>query len=608
MGVSKKPDKEDRCQPDQSLTPTSGNPDWIEPDVLFDEAPFAMIIVNRDRRVRHYNKAAADLAGRAQKTSIGLQGGEFLRCIHAYNDSRGCGYSKVCESCIVRRTVEDTFQTGLDHRFVEAPVYLCAEDECQEDWVQISTTLLRFPKEEGVLVCLEDISDRKHAEKALKQSEQKFRLVTDTIESVFWMSTCGVGEMLFVSRAYEKLWENSLDNLYRYPKSFMEAIHPDDRDMYLTVLEKYHKTGYSYGCEYRIVRRDGSIRWISEKGYPVLSSTHEAQLMAGVCTDITDLKQTEEALREKNDELAVRGRLADLFLMSPSEEVFSEIIELLRDLFDCQLGYIGYIDEDGDLICPSIVDKIWDQCHIPQNNMVFHKVYWAGLRGESPVEKTPIRRNHGLALPKGHIRLKNMLAVPLVVHDAFIGQIVIANKSTEFTEKDELNLKSIADFITPVIKIYLEKEKAQKLLSSKAEKLEERNIALKVLLENRDQEKKQQVNIISRNFERLVLPYFEKLKTCRDKESRHTLLEIVESNMHMSLSFGKRSHAQFYRDFTPMEIQVADLIKAEKTSKEIAELLNISPRSVYFHRNNIRRKLNIHKTKANLKTTLSSRP
>lgn len=606
MGVPDNPDKEDLCQADMSLIPTSGNPDWIEPGVLFDEAPFAMIIVNHDRRVLHCNKAAAAMAGRAQIASIGFRGGEFLRCIYAFNDPRGCGYSEACESCIVRKTVELTFQMGLDHRHVEAPVYLCAEDGCRENWVQVSTTLVKFPEEEGVLVCLEDISDRKYAEKALKRSQQKFRLVTDTIESVFWISTCGVGEMLFISRAYEKLWENSLDKLYRYPKSFIAAIHADDRDMYLSVLEKYHKKGIAYGCEYRIVRRDGSIRWISEKGYPVLSSIHEAKLMTGVCTDITDLKQTEEALRDKNDELAVRAKLADLLLMSTSDEVFSEIIELLCALFNCQHGYLGYIDEDGDLICPSISDAIWDQCHIPNNNKVFHKTFWAGIHDESLIETSAICRNHELTTPKGHIRLKNMLVVPMVVHGLLVGQIVLANKSSEFTIKDELNLKSIADFITPILKIYLEKEKAQKQLASKAEKLEERNIALKVLLENRDQEKRQLVDVITWNFEKLVLPYFEKLKTCNDKESRHTLLEIVESNMRMSLSHGNRSHAQFYRDFSPMEVQVADLIKADKTSKEIAELLHISPRSVYFHRNNIRKKLNIHKIKANLKTILSS--
>ena len=87
--------------------------------------------------------------------------------------------------------------------------------------------------------------------------------------------------------------------------------------------------------------------------------------------------------------------------------------------------------------------SIADQCHIPQKNMVFHKACWGGMRGESLLEKSAIGRNHSLAVPKGHIRLQNILVVPLVVHDMLVGQIALANKSSEFTEKDELNLKSI---------------------------------------------------------------------------------------------------------------------------------------------------------------------
>lgn len=112
---------------------------------------------------------------------------------------------------------------------------------------------------------------------------------------------------------------------------------------------------------------------------------------------------------------------------------------------------------------------------------------------------------------------------------------------------------------------------------AEADKLKERNIALKVLLETHGQEKAQQVEKITRNFERLVLPYYEKLMHCHDKETRQTLLEIVQANTHACLSAEKQSHFPLYRGFTPMEVQVADLIKLGKTSKEIADLIHISP-------------------------------
>ncbi|MGD9365930.1 MAG: PAS domain S-box protein [Desulfobacteraceae bacterium] len=575
--------------------------------MLFEKAPLAMFIVNRDRRLIRYNEAAAAMAGRVKKTGLGLRGGEFFRCVTAFEDPKGCGFSKACEVCIVRKTVMDTFQTGLEHRSVEASIPVKDEKGIQKTWVLLSTVIVNFGEnEEGVLICMKDITERKRTEEALRQSERKFRLVSETIENVFWMSTCGLGEMLYISPAYERLWEKSRESLYRSPKSFMEAIHPDDRETYSNVLTQHHNVGKSYRCEYRIVKRDGSIRWICEKGYPVLHQSDKVNLMSGVCTDITELKRTEEALREKNDELVLKGKIANLFLTSPNQKVFADVLDLLRNEFNCQYGYFGYIAQEGDLICPSMTTTIMDQCRIPGKSIVFPKDSWGGLWGKSLQERIAVRQNQTLNVPQGHISLNNTLVVPIVIENELVGQVALADKPSGFNRQDEQKLTSMANFIAPILKIYLEKENVKTQLLLKAEKLSERNIALKVLLENRDQEKRQQAEKLSKNFDRLVFPYFEKLKSCNDREGRRTLLEIIESNTQDCLSTEKPYHHSYYREFTPMEVQVADLIKSGKTSKEIAVLLNISPRSVYFHRNNLRRKLNISKTNTNLRTFLTT--
>jgi PAS domain S-box-containing protein len=160
------------------------------------------------------------------------------------------------------------------------------------------------------------ISERRWAEKALRESELKFRLVTETIKDVFWMSTCGVGEMVYISPAYEALWERSRESLYQSPRSFVEAIHPDDLDEYLGVLGEYHKNGKPYECDYRIIRRDGEVRWIYEKGYPVPHSPDRTRLMTGVCTDITERKRVEEALQQSEERLrTVTAASADYIMM-----------------------------------------------------------------------------------------------------------------------------------------------------------------------------------------------------------------------------------------------------------------------------------------------------
>ena len=67
---------------------------------------------------------------------------------------------------------------------------------------------------------------RIQAEEAVRESEQHLRLVTENIQDVFWMSTPGIQEMIYVSPAYEKIWGRTCASLYDSPQSFMDAIHP----------------------------------------------------------------------------------------------------------------------------------------------------------------------------------------------------------------------------------------------------------------------------------------------------------------------------------------------------------------------------------------------
>jgi len=359
-------------------------------------------------------------------------------------------------------------------------------------------------------------------------------------------------------------------------------------------------------CEYRIVRESGDVRWIQEKGYPVSQYADDNELMSGVCMDITDLKQAEIALKATNRELHTRGRIADLFLTRPGDQVFAEILDLLLEEMDSQFGYFGYIDDQGSLICPSMTRGIWDQCRIPDKHIVFPRDCWGGLWGKSLQKMVSLRQNNHLNLPHGHLLLQNALVVPLILEKKLVGQIAVANHPAGYTPEDQEKLESIAQFIAPILKIYIEKESAQQKAQSHADKLQERNIALKVLLETRDEEKQQQLGRVRANFERLVLPYYEKMMHCRTLEEIQTLLAIVESNTHDCLSPLETGTPKLHRLLTPMESQVADLVKAGKTSKEIAALLTISPRAVYFHRNNIRKKLDLRNTKANLRSLLNS--
>jgi PAS domain S-box-containing protein len=322
--------------------------------------------------------------------------------------------------------------------------------------------------------------------------------------------------------------------------------------------------------------------------------------------DITDFQLVQEQLEKAYNELSVREQIARLFLIADEDHVYGEVIDLLLKVFGCKWGFIAYLNEAGDLVCPSFSGDIRERRPIPEKSMVFPQSCWAGSWGRSLQEKRSMKANQGLALPDGHIALSNALAAPIILEDELIGQLMLANKDLGFTDGDRVQLERIATFIAPMLKQRLEKEKSQKDLQDTAQQLERRNIALSVLLDNREREKKQLAADMVANVERLVLPYFDEAGKLRKLDDLKTLMEIIERNIRESIQFLEKPATRLYRRLTSMEIQVADLIKAGKTSKEIAARLNISLRSVYFHRNNIRRKLGIHKRKTNLKSHLLS--
>jgi DNA-binding CsgD family transcriptional regulator len=108
------------------------------------------------------------------------------------------------------------------------------------------------------------------------------------------------------------------------------------------------------------------------------------------------------------------------------------------------------------------------------------------------------------------------------------------------------------------------------------------------------------------NIKELVIPYLEKLKKNRLDEKQEAYVGILESNLNDIISpFSHRLSSKFL-NFTPTEIQIANLLRQGKTSKEIAELINSSPKTVAFHRENIRRKLGLKNKKTNLKSYLLS--
>lgn len=168
--------------------------------------------------------------------------------------------------------------------------YLCKDGSYK--WLLWSTTV-SLGKQLYYSVA-RDVTERRGAEKALRNSEAQFRQLAENIHQALWMTNPDKTELIYMSPAYEKIWGQSRERRYRDPKPFYDAIHPDDRERVIAVLPKQAQGDFDE--QYRIVRPDGSVRWIRARAFPIRNERGEVYRIAGISEDITERKQAEEAL------------------------------------------------------------------------------------------------------------------------------------------------------------------------------------------------------------------------------------------------------------------------------------------------------------------------
>ena len=193
------------------------------------------------------------------------------------------------------------------------------------------------------------------AERRLRQSEERFRDLAEHIDQVLWIIDAKESKILYISTGYEKIWGRSCQSLLDNPHSYMEGIHPLDQEM----MEQHNAIMYRTGeidAECRVVRPDGSVRWVWVRGYPVRENGQLVRLV-GVIEDISDKRR----LAAERDALLSRLQL------------HIERMPLIYILFDADFRVadwnpaaqrtFGYTKEEAlgkmpdDLIPPSFLEK-----------------------------------------------------------------------------------------------------------------------------------------------------------------------------------------------------------------------------------------------------------
>ncbi|WP_435156779.1 bacterio-opsin activator domain-containing protein [Haladaptatus sp. DFWS20] len=173
--------------------------------------------------------------------------------------------------------------------------------------LRFSFTEQTYENQRVFTVIIRNLTERKAQEQQHRDSEARFRQIAERIDSVLWMADADLSEVLYVNSAYEDVWGRTRESLYEDLRTYIEAIHPDDRPYVEKLLEQMMRDSRGgtlqsdYTTEYRIVQPDETVRWISDRSFPVYDDDGEIHRFVGVAQDITAQKHREEALTRQYD-------------------------------------------------------------------------------------------------------------------------------------------------------------------------------------------------------------------------------------------------------------------------------------------------------------------
>ncbi|MEK7764253.1 MAG: PAS domain S-box protein [Nitrospirota bacterium] len=260
---------------------------------LVDSATDAIVLADGRGFIVSWNRSAATLFGYADEEAIGQPLTLLMPARYHQAHKQGLAHMESTGKSLAMGSVIEVH--GLKKDGTEFPI-------------ELSLATWKSMEQSFYSGIIRDISDRKKVERAMQDSQERFRQLAEHISEVFWMTDLAKQQMLYVSSGYEEIWGRSCESLYASPQSWLDAVHPEDRARVRDAALRKQTVG-TYDEQYRILRPDGAIRWISDRAFPIRDSSGIAYRIVGLAGDITDQMRIQQLLRasEERLELVIQG-------------------------------------------------------------------------------------------------------------------------------------------------------------------------------------------------------------------------------------------------------------------------------------------------------------
>jgi two-component system sensor histidine kinase/response regulator len=264
-----------------------------------DQAADAFFLTDEQGRILDVNRRACESLGYSRDELIGMTPFDFVDLEPAVIDDRLCKFLAGAAVAFESR-----------HRRKDGTVFP----------VETRGKSFREGGQQFMVVLSRDTTERTRAEQALRESEEQFRQLAENIDGVFWLQEGGWERLLYISPAYEQIWGRTCQSMYELPRSWINSVHPEDRDVVFAHFEQQSR-GVSTETDFRITRPDGSMRWVRCRAFPLRNRAGDVLRVAGLVEDITERREFEEQLRRAKEAAEAANRAKDEFLANVSHEI-----------------------------------------------------------------------------------------------------------------------------------------------------------------------------------------------------------------------------------------------------------------------------------------------